>query len=151
VFVPVVDAHVTVQVEHAQRLGLGLYPALREALLERGRQAAQAHLVELAAQGLDLRRAVQTEQQPELARRAALQLLGIAPAQQTHEDQGQQDPTQTVEAVAQATEHTLRDLQQPLSAAQATTARRALRRPLGRRGPPPAPAADSWAGGPCAA
>ena len=76
---------------------------------------------------------------------------GIAPAQQTHEDQGQQDPTQTVEAVAQATEHTLRDLQQPLSAAQATTARRALRRPLGRRGPPPAPAADSWAGGPCAA
>ena len=51
VFVPVVDAHVTVQVEHAQRLGLGLYPALREALLERGRQAAQAHLVELGGAG----------------------------------------------------------------------------------------------------
>ena len=115
VLAAVVRAYVTVEVEQAQRLGLGLGPALGQALVQHTRQTPVAHLGQLAAQRLDLRDSVETQQQAQFAGRVTGQLFGTLNPQQRHEGQGQQHRAQTEKAVAQGAEHVLRDLEQSLT------------------------------------
>ena len=84
----VVGAHVPIDIQVPQGLGLSLGPAPGKGVGQRARELARADFVQLAAHRLDLRRAVQAQQQSQFSRGMGLELLGARDPQQRHERQG---------------------------------------------------------------